>query len=76
MQKNASYQERPIRILDRSIKRLRNKEVTLVKVVWDHHGDSEASWELESEIRDKYPQLFEDQGTNSEDGIPNKEGRM
>ena len=32
-----SYEEIPIDILDRQVKRLRNKEVAIVKVLWRNH---------------------------------------
>ncbi|XP_062021012.1 uncharacterized protein LOC133737489 [Rosa rugosa] len=51
----------PVRILDRSTKQLRRKEVDLVKVLWSHHDEGDASWELESDMRAKYPQLFVDE---------------
>ena len=57
---NATYFEGPVRILDHGIKKLRNKEIPLVKVQWRHHDEGEASWELESEMRKKYPTLFQD----------------
>ncbi|XP_028071205.1 uncharacterized protein LOC114273598 [Camellia sinensis] len=33
-----TYEERPIQIINRRIKRLRNKEIPLVKVDWQNHG--------------------------------------
>ncbi|KAL6180385.1 hypothetical protein ACLB2K_047048 [Fragaria x ananassa] len=47
-----------VRILDRSTKRLRRKEVELVKVCWSHHDEGDASWKLKSDMRVKYPKLF------------------
>ena len=55
-----SYTERPVRILGREMKKLRNKEIPLVKVQWMYHNEREASWEMESEICEKYPELFQD----------------
>ena len=57
---NVSYQERPIWILGHDIKKLRNKEIPLVKIQWNHHNEREASWEMELKIRVKYPKLFQD----------------
>ena len=37
---------------------LRTKTIPLVKVLWDHHGVEETTWELESDMRKKYPELF------------------
>ena len=32
-----SYEEVPVQILDRKVKKLRNKEVVSVKVLWKNH---------------------------------------
>ncbi|XP_015950029.1 uncharacterized protein LOC107474896 [Arachis duranensis] len=48
----------PVKIDDTSIKRLRGKEVSLVKVAWSQAGTEEHTWELESEMRKDYPHLF------------------
>ncbi|KAL0405910.1 UNVERIFIED_CONTAM: hypothetical protein Slati_3904900 [Sesamum latifolium] len=53
-----TYVEEPTEILDRSIKRLRNKEIPMVKVKWSHHSPREATWEVEENMREKYPYLF------------------
>ncbi|XP_015955682.1 uncharacterized protein LOC107480078 [Arachis duranensis] len=47
-----------VRIDDTSIKKLREKEVSLVKVAWSRTGVEEHTWELESEMRADYPRLF------------------
>ena len=44
-------------------------QVPLVKVVWQHHGREEATWELEATMRTQYPQLFT-LGNNLDDEIP------
>ena len=46
------------RVLDREKNKLRNKEIPLVKIQWKHHDEGEALWELESEVREKFPYLF------------------
>ncbi|KAL5540174.1 hypothetical protein UlMin_045925 [Ulmus minor] len=48
-----SYEERPVRILDRKTKELRNKIVALVKVLWRNHAVEEATWEREDEMQSK-----------------------
>ena len=53
-----NYIERPIEFLDRKTKVLRNKEVKLVNVQWQHHSGSEWTWEPEDEIQEHYPGLF------------------
>lgn len=55
---DATYVEAPVRILDRMTKQFRTTQVNLVKVLWSHHDEGDASWELESEMRKKYPHLF------------------
>ena len=54
-----SYDEEPKAILAREVKQLRKKQVPLVKVLWQHHGKEEATWEPEAIMRAQYPQLFE-----------------
>ena len=53
-----SYNEEPIEILDRQIKKLRNKEIPIVKVKWSRHSPKEATWEVEKDMRVQYPYLF------------------
>ena len=55
---NLVYEERPIRILDRQVKELRNKRIPQVKVLWSNHHVEEATWESETDMRKRYPQLF------------------
>ena len=45
--KKLTYVEGPIKILDRMVKQLRNKEIPIVKVKWSHHSPKEATWEVE-----------------------------
>ncbi|GMP66376.1 hypothetical protein CsSME_00026758 [Camellia sinensis var. sinensis] len=47
---DASYEERPVRVLDRRDQVLRGKTIPLVKVLWKHHGVEEATWERELEL--------------------------
>src|SRR2546421_11669642 len=60
---NLTYAEEPVRILEFGVKQLRNKEIPMVKVLWKHHSQGEATWETESRMQDKYPQLFESSST-------------
>ena len=55
---NATYEEKPIQILDRKEQVLRSKVIPLVKVLWQHHDMEEATWELETSIPDRYLELF------------------
>ncbi|XP_026458408.1 uncharacterized protein LOC113358907 [Papaver somniferum] len=58
---NVSYEEKPLRVIDSKEQVLRRKTIKTVKVPWQHHGSEEATWELESEIRDKYLELVKAQ---------------
>ena len=57
---DASYEERPARVVEKRDQVLRGKTIPLVKVLWKHHGVEEATWERELEVREKYPDLFVD----------------
>jgi len=37
---------------------LKRKTFKYVKVLWTNQTEREATWELESEIHEKYPELF------------------
>ena len=52
-----------MRILDSRDQVLRHKTVRLVKVLWQHRGVEEATWECEDTMPTRYPFLFEDGGT-------------
>ncbi|RVW98093.1 Transposon Ty3-I Gag-Pol polyprotein [Vitis vinifera] len=55
---DTSYVEEPLRILEVGEHRFKNKVIPAVKVVVQHHGIEEATWEPEEEMRRHYPQLF------------------
>ncbi|CAN4101631.1 unnamed protein product [Withania somnifera] len=40
------YEEVPVAILDRQVKKLRNKEVASVKVLWRNQQVEEVTWEV------------------------------
>jgi len=48
----------PVRIEDQEVKRVRGKEIVLVKVIWFGTAGESATWESNSRIRDSYPELF------------------
>ncbi|WMV34735.1 hypothetical protein MTR67_028120, partial [Solanum verrucosum] len=58
--KDLKYDEEPIAILDRDVCKLRTKEIKSVNVQFNHRPVEEATWEIEKDMRDKYPQLFVD----------------
>ncbi|XP_016195687.1 uncharacterized protein LOC107636709 [Arachis ipaensis] len=50
LKENLTFQVTPARIDDTSVKKLRGKNVPLVKVTWERAGVEEHTWELESEM--------------------------
>ena len=56
---NLSYDEVPVQNLDRQVKKLRNKEVVSVKVLWKNHIVEDATWEAEVDMKYCYPHLFD-----------------
>ncbi|XP_075078500.1 uncharacterized protein LOC142164566 [Nicotiana tabacum] len=59
---NLSYEEIPVAILDRQIRKLRTKEVASVKVLWRSNNVEEMTWEAEEDMKSRYPHLFESSG--------------
>ncbi|KAF5799266.1 putative nucleotidyltransferase, Ribonuclease H [Helianthus annuus] len=51
--------EKPLQIEDRKVKFLKHKRLVLVKVKWNSKRGAEYTWELESEMKRKYPHLFQ-----------------
>ena len=45
VQEDLSYDEELKAILAQEVKQLRNKQVQLVKMLWQHHGREEVIWE-------------------------------
>ena len=45
VQPDFTFDEEPKAILDHEVKQLRNKQVPLVKVLWQHYGMKEATWD-------------------------------
>ncbi|PNX66259.1 hypothetical protein L195_g062971, partial [Trifolium pratense] len=48
----------PLRIKGSEVKKLRNKDIASVKVVWGGSAGENATWELESKMMSSYPELF------------------
>ena len=52
------FVEKPVEIMDRQSKQLRRSRIPIVKVRWEGKRGAEFTWELESDMKAKYPQLF------------------
>jgi hypothetical protein len=55
VQGDLTYTEYPIKILDTLSRVTRNKVIKMRKVRWSHHGEDEATWEREEELRIDFP---------------------
>ena len=49
-----------MRIMDSWDQVLRSKTKRLVKMLWQHHGIEEATWEYEDTMHANYPFLFKE----------------
>src|SRR5512142_1521282 len=58
IQEDLTYMEQPVRILDTSERRTRNKVTRFCRVQWSHHSEEEATWEREDELKAAHPHLF------------------
>ena len=58
LDQDLSYEEKPVQVLDWKDKVLWSKTIALVKVMWRNNKVKEATWELELEMRERYPELF------------------
>jgi len=58
VKENLFYEEVPVEILDRQVKKLRNKEVASVKVLWRNQLVESSTWEAKADMMSHYPHLF------------------
>ena len=62
---DGTFEEGPVRIMDSREQVLRGKIVRLVKVLWQHRGVEEDTWEHEDTVRANYLFLFDGEGAFS-----------
>ncbi|XP_070048528.1 uncharacterized protein [Nicotiana tomentosiformis] len=58
LDKDLSYVEEPVAILDRQVRKLRSKNISSIKVQWKRQSVKEATWETEQDMRSHFPHLF------------------
>jgi len=51
------YKEQPVGIVDNKERVTRNRVVKTYKVVWSHHDDRDATWEIEDYLKTVYPKF-------------------
>ena len=64
LDENLSYEEEPVAILGREVRKLRSREIASIKVQWRNRPVEEATWEKEADMQERYPHLFTDSGTS------------
>jgi hypothetical protein len=52
------FVERPVEIVNREVKKLKNKHIPIVLVRWESKRGPELTWEREDQMKTKYPLLF------------------
>ena len=62
---DGTFEEGLVRIMDSREHVLHDKTVRLVKVLWQHLGVEEATWEREDTVHVNYPFLFDGEGAFS-----------
>ena len=58
---DGTFEEGPMCITDNQYQVLRRKIMSLVRVLWQHRGVEESTWEREDTMRATYPFLFRDE---------------
>ncbi|XP_070014154.1 uncharacterized protein [Nicotiana sylvestris] len=56
-----SYEQVPVAILDRQVRKLRTKDIASVKVLWRNKNMEEMTLEAQEEMKSKYPYLFQEE---------------
>jgi hypothetical protein len=58
IQQDLTIDAQPVRVLEFSERVMRNHTIKYVKILWSNQTEREATWELESTMHNKYPDLF------------------
>ena len=59
VEKDLSYAEHPIKILDVQTRQLRNRALTFLKIQWSRHSEREATRELQSKMKKYFSDILE-----------------
>jgi hypothetical protein len=59
IQQDLTIDAQPVRVLEFSECVMRNHTIKYIKILWSNQTKREATWELESTMCNKYPDLFE-----------------
>ncbi|EOY26510.1 DNA/RNA polymerases superfamily protein [Theobroma cacao] len=69
LHEDLKFEVKPVRILDRKNRVLKNKSIPMVKVLWKNARMEEMTWEVESQMRNQYPHIFFESGCLGQ-GVP------
>jgi hypothetical protein len=58
IEQDLTFEAHPVRILEVADRVMRRRTLKFVKILWMNQTEREATWELESRMREKYPELF------------------
>ena len=58
LNEDLSYEEYPVAIVDRQVRQLCTKDISMVKVIWSNRSIEDCTWETEAEMKKTYPYLF------------------
>ena len=75
LDRDLTYEEKPMKILEFASRVTRNKVIKFCKVQWSHHTKDEATWEREEDLLKDHPHYFL-ANPNLEGGIHLKGGRF
>jgi hypothetical protein len=59
IQQDLTIEAQPVHVLEFSERVMRNRTIKYIKILWSNQTEREATWELESTMRNKYPNIFE-----------------
>nr|GFB28399.1 putative reverse transcriptase domain-containing protein [Tanacetum cinerariifolium] len=60
-----SYTDKKLKIMDREVKRLKQSRILIIKVRWNSKRGPEFTWEREDQFKQKYPHLFTNEASSS-----------
>ena len=59
IEEDLRYDEYPGATTDYQVRQLRSKSIPMVKVTWKNHYVEDCTWELEQDMREQFPYLFQ-----------------
>ena len=60
LREDLSFEVQPVGIMDQRMKKLRNKVIPMVKVLWRSEKVEKMTWKTKATMRSQYPFLFSD----------------